>query len=72
MAGRPIKSATVAQPVKGRAMPENEIPPAMRVDIYLQLFNFFLMSLIGQYILTLYSSDSVYVSLKVAVFYKFG
>ena len=25
---------TCAQPVPGRAMPENEIPPAMRVDIY--------------------------------------
>ena len=28
---------TCAQPVKGRAMPENEIPPAMRVDIYLNM-----------------------------------
>ena len=34
MAGRPIKRRTCAQPVVGRAMPENEIPPAMRVDIY--------------------------------------
>jgi len=37
MAGRPIKSAYVAPPVKGRAMPENEKPPAMRVDIYLSV-----------------------------------
>ena len=35
MAGRPIKKRTCAQPVVDRAMPENEIPPAMRVDIYL-------------------------------------
>ena len=34
MAGRPIKKRTCALPVKVRAMPENKIPPAMRVDIY--------------------------------------
>ena len=28
------KKRTCAQPVKYRAMPENEIPPAMRVDFY--------------------------------------
>ena len=28
------KQRIYAQPVKIRAMPENEIPPAMRVDIY--------------------------------------
>ena len=35
MAGRPTKKRTCAPPVSFRAMPENEIPPAMRVDIYL-------------------------------------
>jgi len=40
MAGRPIKSAYVAPPVKGRAMPENEKPPAMRVDIYFVIILF--------------------------------
>ena len=34
MAGRPTKKRTCAPPVSVRAMPENEIPPAMRVDIY--------------------------------------
>ena len=34
MAGRPTKKRTCAPPVSFRAMPENEIPPAMRVDIY--------------------------------------
>ena len=34
MAGRPTKKRTCAQPVSVRAMPENEKPPAMRVDIY--------------------------------------
>jgi len=28
------KKRTCAPPVSVRAMPENEIPPAMRVDIY--------------------------------------
>jgi len=28
------KKRTCAPPVSGRAMPENEKPPAMRVDIY--------------------------------------
>ena len=35
MAGRPIKKRTCALPVSIRAMPENEIPPARRVDLYL-------------------------------------
>ena len=35
MAGRPILRRTCAQPVKIRVIPENEIPPAMRVDVYL-------------------------------------
>ncbi len=30
----PILRRTCAQPVMIRAMPENEIPPAMRVDYY--------------------------------------
>jgi len=30
------KKRTCAPPVSGRAMPENEKPPAMRVDIYLK------------------------------------
>ena len=34
MAGRPTKKRTCAPPVSVRAMPENEIPPARRVDIY--------------------------------------
>ena len=34
MAGRPTKKRTCAPPVSVRAMPENEKPPAMRVDIY--------------------------------------
>jgi len=34
MAGRPTKKRTCAPPVSVRAMPENEIPPAMRGDIY--------------------------------------
>ena len=34
MAGRPILRRTCAQPVKIRVIPENEIPPAMRVDVY--------------------------------------
>lgn len=34
MAGRPIKKRTCASPVSFRALPENEIPPATRVDIY--------------------------------------
>ena len=38
MAGRPTKKRTCAPPVSFRAMPENEIPPAMRVDIYLYHF----------------------------------
>ena len=29
------KKRTCAQPVKFRVIPENEIPPAMRVDVYL-------------------------------------
>ena len=33
-AGRPIQKRTCAQPVKIRVIPENEIPPALRVDIY--------------------------------------
>ena len=33
------KKRTCAQPVKGRAMPENEKPPAMRVDIYFTFSN---------------------------------
>ena len=35
MAGRPILRRTCAQPVSFRAMPENEIPRALHVDIYL-------------------------------------
>ena len=34
MAGRPIQKRTCASPVSFRALPENEIPPAMRVDYY--------------------------------------
>ena len=34
MAGRPILRRTCAQPVSFRAMPENEIPRALHVDIY--------------------------------------
>ena len=34
MAGRPIHGARDAQPSSIRAMPENEKPPAMRVDFY--------------------------------------
>ena len=34
MAGSPIKKRTCALPVSIRAMPENEIPPARRVDFY--------------------------------------
>ena len=34
MAGRPTKKRTCAPPVSVRAMPENEKPPAMRVDTY--------------------------------------
>ena len=34
VAGRPILRRTCAQPVAIRAMPETEIPRAMRVDIY--------------------------------------
>ena len=34
VAGRPTQKRTCASPVTFRAMPENEIPPAMRVDIY--------------------------------------
>ena len=34
MAGRPTSKRTCASPVTIRAMPENEKPPAMRVDIY--------------------------------------
>ena len=41
MADRPTKKRTCAPPVSFRAMPENEIPPAMRVDIY--CFSFFLI-----------------------------
>ena len=37
MAGRPTRKRTCALPVSVRAMPENEIPPAMRVDIYFLL-----------------------------------
>ena len=35
MTGRSTQKPTCGQPIKGRAMPENEIPPAMRVDFYL-------------------------------------
>ena len=38
MAGRPTKKRTCAPPVTVRAMPENEIPPATRVDIYSMIF----------------------------------
>ena len=38
MAGRPILRRTCAQPVSFRAMPENEIPRALHVDIYLSRF----------------------------------
>ena len=31
------KKRTCAQPVSGRAMPENEIPPAMPVDFYFNI-----------------------------------
>ena len=34
MTGRSILRRTCALPVMVRAMPENEIPPAMRVDYY--------------------------------------
>ena len=40
MAGRPIKKRTCAQLVKGRAMPENEIPP-VRGDIIYYIFLYF-------------------------------
>lgn len=36
MTGRSILRRTCAQPILIRAMPENEIPPAMRVDYYLK------------------------------------
>ena len=41
MAGRPILRRTCAQPVKIRVIPENEIPPAMRVDVYLKDYSFY-------------------------------
>jgi len=34
MAGLPAKNALVRLPVLIRSLPENETPPAMRVDIY--------------------------------------
>ena len=34
MTGRSILRRTCALPILIRAMPENEIPPAMRVDYY--------------------------------------
>ena len=37
MAGRPIKKRTCASPVSFRALPENEIPHATRVDIYFSI-----------------------------------
>ena len=37
MTGRSILRRTCALPVMVRAMPENEIPPAMRVDYYLRI-----------------------------------
>ena len=39
MTGRSILWRTCALPVAIRAMPENEIPPATRVDYYLQFFS---------------------------------
>jgi len=38
MAGRPTIKRTCAPPVSVRAMPENEKPPAMRVDIYSKFY----------------------------------
>ena len=38
MAGRPILWRTCALPAKIRAMPENEIPPARRVDFYSKFY----------------------------------
>ena len=37
MAGRPTLKRTCAPPVLFRAMPENEIPPVIRGDIYLMV-----------------------------------
>ena len=38
MAGRPILWRIYVPPVTIRVIPENEIPPAWRVDIYYKLF----------------------------------
>jgi len=38
MAGRPIERRTPSVASSTRAMPENEIPPAMRVDFYFKTF----------------------------------
>ena len=47
MAGRPIKDAPKAQPVKGGVIPENEKPRAMHVDIYCKFFAYFFQKKYG-------------------------
>jgi len=49
MAGRPIKKRTCAQPVVGRAMPENEIPPVYAGGYLLRPFTIITIILIVSY-----------------------